>query len=277
VGNPENAVALLLAENELEAQKFAVILDTANKNRQMEEQEIYDEAMAMLASDPAYENEKVLVLAHADWHHGIIGIVSSKITERFNKPCILISLSDGIGKGSGRSIKHFNLFNALTACGEHLTRFGGHELAAGLTLWADNVAAFRHAINEYADSVMQEEDSLPELMIDAELPLPYMTLHTVDKLSVMAPYGMGNPNPVFVCRNLLITGMRLLSEGKHIRLNLSDGNTVINAIGFSMGELYDSLQMHEKIDIVFTLDSNMYKGERQVQVLLKDIRHSISC
>ncbi len=272
VGNPLDAVSLLLAEDDKTANTYAEILDAANRSRQADEQHIFDDAMALLASDDTYKTDKILVLAAEGWHQGIIGIVASRITERFHKPCILISLDGESGKGSGRSIKNFNLFAALSSCGDLLTRFGGHELAAGLTLPTANLQDFRKAINSYAEEVLKPEDSIPELVVDAELPLEYINLHTVDKLSVMAPYGMGNPSPVFVCRNLTITGIRLLSEGKHIRLLLTDGQHMISAIGFSMGTLAETLKTRQKIDIAFTLDSNLYRGERQVQVILKDVK-----
>ena len=131
---------------------------------------------------------------------------------------------------------------------------------------------FRQKINAYAKEVLQPEDYIPEIVIDAELPISYLNLNTIDKISVMAPYGMGNASPVFVCRNLRVTGMRLLSEGKHIKLTLSDGRCTVNAIGFSMGELSKTISIRDMVDIVFTLDSNVYHGERQAQILLKDVR-----
>ncbi len=188
VGDPADAVAMFLSRTMPEAASYAAVLDAENRARQQEEQAILDEALAILAERREYDNEPVLVLAAHGWHHGIIGIVASKITERFYKPCILISQEDGVGKGSGRSISGFNLFEALSACAPYLLKFGGHELAVGLTLQADRVEAFRAAINEYAASVLNPEDCVPEIWVDAELPVEYMNLGTVNRLSVMAPY-----------------------------------------------------------------------------------------
>ncbi len=272
VGDPKCAVELLLSEVDKTAEEYALFLDESNRSRQNAEQDIFKEALAMLESDSRLKEESVLVLAHEGWHHGIIGIVASKITERFHKPCILISLDETTGKGSGRSIKNFNLFAALTECQAHLIKFGGHELAAGLTVAREQIELFRQKINAYAKEVLQPEDYIPEIVIDAELPISYLNLNTIDKISVMAPYGMGNASPVFVCRNLRVTGMRLLSGGKHIKLTLSDGRCTVNAIGFSMGELGKTISIRDMVDIVFTLDSNVYHGERQAQILLKDVR-----
>ncbi|MBE7022670.1 MAG: single-stranded-DNA-specific exonuclease RecJ [Ruminococcaceae bacterium] len=274
VGDPRCAVELLLAEDEQTALQYAQLLDDVNRERQTTEQKIYEEALSILAENDSYSQDAVIVLAHPEWHHGIIGIVASRLTEKLNKPTILISLSQGEGKGSGRSIKGFNLFAALAACEEDLTRFGGHELAAGLTVPAQKLENFRRHINEYAAERLSADDFIPELTIDAELPIAYMNLHTVDKLSVMAPYGMGNPAPVFLCRNLKIVALRPMSEGKHLRLALTDGTYQMDAVGFSMGELLHTLSIGDNVDIVFHLDGNVYRGERRAQVLLKDLRLS---
>ena len=274
VGDPKNAVKMLLCDTMTEAADYAAILDEENRARQQEEQEILNQALAMIESRRAFESESVLVLAGSGWHHGIIGIVASKITERFYKPCILISLDEGIGKGSGRSIKGFNLFAALSACGSHLLKFGGHELAAGLTVEEDKIDDFRTAVNAYAASVLTEEDMIPELWIDANLPVEYMNLKTIQKLSVMAPYGMGNPAPIFASAALSVREIRTMSEGKHLRLTLTKGRYLISAVGFSMGEWAEILHPGDLIDIAFNLEINRYRGTERAQILLKDLRFS---
>jgi len=274
IGDPGCAVELLLAEDDSTAERLAQFLDEENRERQATEQEIYNEALMLLSKDKQFQDDYVIVLAKKGWHHGVIGIVASKLTEKLHKPTILISLSDGEGKGSGRSIKGFNLFDALSHCEGDLIRFGGHELAAGLTVAEDSVEVFRQHINSYAYKILTKEDFIPELMIDAELPIQYLNLNTVDKLSVMAPYGMGNPAPVFLSRNLRIINIRPMSEGKHLRLGLTDGTYVVDAVGFSMGEYLDKLSINDCVDVVFHLEGNVYRGERRVQIQLKDLRHS---
>lgn len=272
VGDPKNAVEMLLSDSARQAAEYAAVLDAENRARQQEEQAIFEQALALLDERKAFADESVLVLAASGWHHGIIGIVASKITERFYKPCVLISLEDGIGKGSGRSIKQFNLFASLSACRSHLVKFGGHELAAGITIREADIDAFRAAVNSYAAKVLKPEERIPEILIDAELPIEYMNLETVRRLSVMEPYGMGNPAPVFCCRGLTVREIRTMSDGKHLRLNLLKDRYMVTAVGFSMGEWADVLNAGDEIDIAFNLDINRYRGEERAQILLKDLR-----
>ena len=273
--DPKLGVELLLAENDEEAEEKARQLDSINRERQVIEQETFDEAMVMLQDGIAqFEKDSVLVLAKEGWHSGIIGIVASKITERFHKPCILLSCDRGESKGSGRSIRGFNLFEALSACGQLLTRFGGHELAAGLTIETTQIEEFRKAINTYAESCLSSEDFVPTLLIDTKLPMGYANLQTVDKLSVLEPFGMHNPNPVFFCTNLRVVGIHTMGDGKHLRLQLSDGQVQAQAVGFSMGPLAEKLTVNSSVDIVYNLEANTYRGERRVQILLKDLRLS---
>ncbi len=273
--DPKLGVELLLAETDEAAEETARLLDSINRERQNIEQEIYEEAMQILSDESErYAKDSILVLSREGWHSGIIGIVASKITEKYNKPCILISSDGGESKGSGRSILGFNLFEGLSYCSDNLIRFGGHELAAGLTVATDEIDAFREKIHAYGRKKLSEADFVPTLVIDTQLPVAYANLNTVDKLSVMEPFGMHNPNPVFYCGGLRVAGVHTMSEGKHLRLQLSDGNVFVQAVGFSMGHLAEKLMVDSRIDIVFNLEANIYRGERRVQILLKDMRLS---
>ncbi len=273
--DPKLGVELLLAQTDEEAEEKASLLDSINRERQAIEQEIYEEAIQMLSDESnRFAKDSVLVLSKNGWHSGIIGIVASKITEKYNKPCILISSDGEESKGSGRSIRGFNLFEALSHCGDKLIRFGGHELAAGLTVATDEIEAFRKEINAYAENHLSEADFVPTLTVDTQLPVSYTNLNTVDKLSVMEPFGMNNPNPVFYCGGLKVTGVHTMSEGKHLRLQLSDGAVSVQAVGFSMGYLAEELSVDDRVDIVFNLEANIYRGERRAQILLKDMRLS---
>lgn len=274
IGDPKMAVEMLLANDDMTADRYANQLNEENKQRQGGEQLIFEDALNIMEQNPGYQDDYVIVLDHPGWHHGIIGIVASKIAERYYRPAILISTEDGKGKGSGRSIRGFNLFEALMRCEEDLEKFGGHELAAGLSLQTDNIGKFRRDINEYARTVLHADDFVPELAIDCELPIDYINLGTVERLSVLEPYGMGNPNPVFCMRGLSIANVRALSEGKHMKLTLSQNGYLIDAIGFNMGGYLERLKTGDKVDIAFSLDVNIFKGERLVQVLLKDVRFS---
>ncbi len=274
MGDPRCAVELLLATDEMSAKKYAEQLDNENRERQETEISILEDALKMIEESEKYKDDYVLVLSHDGWHHGIIGIVASKISERFHKPCILISTDDETGKGSGRSIRSFNLFKALDFCQDSLLKFGGHDLAAGLSIAPDKIDEFREKINLYAKDTLTEEDFTPLLYIDSELPPEYINMNTAERLSILEPYGMGNASPMFFAKEMRISQIRPLSEGKHIKLTLRSGEYYIDAVGFNMGHLVESLKQDDLIDIAFNLDINVYRGMRHLQVLLKDVKMS---
>ncbi len=274
MGDPKCAVELLLSKDDRTARRYAEQLDEENRDRQATEISILEDALNIIAYNREMEDDYVLVLDYEGWHHGIIGIVASKISEKFNKPCILISTGDGLGKGSGRSIKGFNLFQALEECAGELVKFGGHELAAGLSVETERIGEFRKHINQYAKSVMNEADFVPRIYVDAELPIEYINMNTVERLMILEPYGMGNASPVFFARKLTVTYIRPLSDGKHMKLTLSKDDNYVEAVGFNMGAYLEKIKLQDMVDIVFNLDINVFRGERQVQVLLKDLRFS---
>ena len=276
MGEPRCAVELLLATDDMSARKYAEKLDDENRERQETEISILEEALEMIENTPSFQDDYVLVLAHENWHHGIIGIVASKISERFNKPCILISTDKEAGKGSGRSIRSFNLFKALEFCQDTLLKFGGHDLAAGLSIAPDKIEHFREKINQYAKKSLTEEDFVPLLYIDSELPPQYINMNTAERLSILEPYGMGNSSPVFFAKNLTVMQVRSLSEGKHLKLSLRFGEFCVEAVGFNIGHLFKEIKTKDLVDIAFNLDINVYKGMRQLQVLLKDIKFSVT-
>ena len=272
MGDPRCAVELLLSKDDMTAKRYAEILNEKNRERQETEISILEDALSIIESTPTIKDDFVIVLSHDGWHHGIIGIVASKISERFNKPCILISTDEENGKGSGRSIRSFNLFKALENSAHLMQKFGGHDLAAGLSIKPENIDAFRKEINDYAKKCLTEEDFMSILYIDSELPPQYINMNTAEKLSILEPYGMGNACPLFYAKDLTISQIKPLSDKKHMKLLLSLGEYSFEAIGFNMGELLDTLVIDDKIDIVFNIDINIYRGARQLQVLLKDLR-----
>lgn len=274
VGDPKCAVELLLAGDEATAMKYAQMLTDENHQRQETESCILNDALLMIENDATFKDDYVLVLSHDGWHHGIIGIVASKISEKFNRPTILISTENGVGKGSGRSIKTFNLFHALENSGSLLLKYGGHELAAGLSVSDKNIDAFRKDINDYAKSVLTDEDFIPVINIDCELPLKFVSLATIERMTFLEPYGMGNPIPVFYCRNASVVSQRLLKNGKHLKLVLSDGENHVDAIGFNMGTFASNIRQGDSVDVAFSLSVNDFRGDRSAQIVLKDIKKS---
>ena len=273
LGTATTAVELLLTKDENRAREIALALDEENKERQLTEKQIFDEALGMIAADPNFEKKKVIVLAHEDWHHGVIGIVASRLCDMYYKPCILISHSNGVGKGSGRSIKGFNLFDALTHCEKHLTDFGGHAVAAGLNVNMSDLENFTKEINKYADELLTEKDMIPSVDIDCPLSERAVTLENAKMISKLEPFGMGNEKPVFAIANAQVTNIAAVGmDNKHLRLRINKNNQMINCIGFGMGEYASMLKSGDMINIAFQMDINTYQGNETVQLLLKDLK-----
>lgn len=275
VGSANTAVELLVTNSEERAHEIALALEDENRERQQTETEILKDALDMISNIEDADKKHVFVLAKKDWHHGVIGIVASRIVDRFYKPTILISLKDNIGKGSGRSIKGFNLFDALTHCQDILLKYGGHELAAGLGLNYSDIGEFDRQINQYAAEVIKPEDIVPCIRIDDEISPNDITLETAQALSVLEPFGMGNPQPVFSLCGAILVAARTLSDGKHCKLSVSKNGKTLNFIGFGMGSFTDHFVVGNKIDIAFTIGINIFRGEKNLQLIIKDARTSI--
>ena len=271
MGNEKVALDLFLSKDYAEAKKLAIRLNEYNIERQTIEKQIFDEAVQKVEAN---EKDKTCVIVGSKgWHHGIIGIVASKITDMYFKPSILVCFEDGEGKGSGRSIPGFDLHEALMKCEKHLEKFGGHAMAVGVSLKESEFESFKNELEEYAKK--NEIDKIqPVIKIDSELSLKDVSIDSVKSLSMLEPYGEANKMPLFLFKNLKINSIRALSEGKHLKLTLKEDNYMINAIGFNMGELSEKYLLDDKVDIVGNLDINVYNGNENVQIILKDIRKS---
>ncbi len=269
-GKAELAAQLFLTGDANEADRLAAKLCEMNRERQAMENKIFEEATEQLGSSFDKKKDKAIVLWHENWHHGVIGIVASKLADKYFCPSILISIDEDEGKGSGRSIKGFNLFEALSKCSHLLSKYGGHELAAGLTIGKDNLTQFRKELYEYAASCLTDE-CIPSIEIDCEISADELTLNAVDELSKLEPYGMGNPQPKFCIRNMKIVSMIPIGNDKHARFMLeSDGRTYDAVMfGISLDEL--PLAEGDVVDVAFTADINSFRG-REVQLILKDIK-----
>ncbi len=274
IGSAARAVRLFTTDDPELAAAIARELDAENRFRQETETEILRQAVSYIDTQVDAEREKVLVVRGTGWHHGIIGIVASKIMERYHRPAILVSEENGIGKGSGRSIEGFNLFKALMHCEDLLEKFGGHELAAGLSLKAENLDEFRRRINDYADSALSPADLLPCLKIDAFIGKEDVTMQNISDLELMAPFGAGNPGPVFAYEGMKISDIRTVGDSKHLKLRLEDSGLHIDAIGFNMGELAESYSAADMLDSVFTMEINSWNNSRRPQLNLRDVRPS---
>ncbi len=270
------AVELFLSQDMETAEPIAKMLCDINHERQDEENKITEEAYAKITATHDFERDPVIVLDDSTWHHGIIGIVASRITEKYSCPSILISFEgseDGeTGKGSGRSIKGMNLVEVLSKCGDLLEKFGGHELAAGLTIKRDNLEEFKRRINECARECLDAGGSETVLEAECELIPSDITMDQANELYYLEPYGTANPVPTFVMYNVNLYDTALVGGGKHTRLTLKIGRSYVTAMCFR--QTLDELDIYpgDQIDIMFTLDINEYQNQKNLQMIIKDVR-----
>ena len=272
MGHEEEALKLFLAETKEEALEVTKKLNEYNTLRQNTEKAIYEDAVSKIEKENI-ENKNSIVVGGYNWHHGVIGIVSSKVTEKYYKPSILLCFEDGIAKGSGRSIQGFDLYEGLTKCSEFLDKFGGHAMAVGLTLIKENFENFKDKFEKIAEEANIKE-MVPTIYIDEEIKLKDISMDLVKSLSVLEPFGEANKVPLFLIKNLKIDSIRALSEGRHLKLSLRDESVVINAIGFDIGNLAEEYKIGDKIDVVGTLEINSFNGFSSIQINIKDIRKS---
>lgn len=263
-------VDLLLAKEREPASCAAAELDAANRERQEIEREILKDVLSTVRNEPGMAGRRSIVVASEKWHPGVIGIVASRVVEAYHRPVILISLQDGVGKGSGRSIPGLHLHDALLACGEHLQKFGGHRQAAGLTVSEDTLEAFVKSFDEVVAGRLTEEDLTPVLHIDALLTPEQVTRELLELTAAMRPFGMGNPEPVFMLQGVEVQQARVLKES-HLKAKLSAGGIVFDAIGFGMAS---GAVAGDIVDIAFAVELNVWNGRESLQLRLKDIRIS---
>lgn len=274
MGKAEEALELLLSNNINRVNELTQKLNEHNRIRQETEKNIFENAVEQIQKEHLDEGNSIIV-GGENWHHGVIGIVSSKITEMYFKPSILLSFEeDGIGKGSGRSIPGFDLHEALMQCTDIIEKFGGHSMAVGITVRKDNFLKFREEFEQIASKAHIDE-IVPVIQVDAKIDVKDISKEMVESLKQLEPFGEGNRMPVFVFKNLKIDSIRALSEGKHLKLTLKDNNTIINAIGFNLGHLVEEYRIGDKIDVVGVLEINSFNGIESLQINIKDVMRSI--
>lgn len=273
VADASLAVELLLSESLGQAEALAAKLCELNTERQTEENRIAEEAYRMIEQMPEEDKKRILVIDHDDWHPGVIGIVSSRVTERYGLPSILITYEgseDDVGKGSGRSVKGLNLVEALDACRDLLVRYGGHELAAGLSVRRRDVAALRRRLNEYAMEHLSGEELTVQIDVDCELDVRDLSIRLAEELEQLEPFGNGNAAPLFVLRDAHVQKIQPIGGGKHVRLTVEkDGiSTVAVWFGKTVTEL--PFEEGETADFLFQLQINEFNGTYSLQMLLRD-------
>ena len=271
MGFEKEALELFLTNDYKEAKNITERLNKYNQERQQIEKKIYDEAVKMI--EKSEKDKKAIILGNTGWHHGVIGIVSSKITEMYFKPSILVCFEDKIGKGSGRSIPGFDLHGALSDLSNYLIKYGGHEMAVGLGIEKKEFNRFKEAFEEYAKN-KKVEDIVQVLEIDKQVTLKEVNIDVIKELDLLEPFGEANRKPIFAFKNLKIDSIRALSDGKHIKLTLKDGATIINAIGFNMGYVSNDYTLGDQIDVAGMLEINEFNGTNFIQINIKDIMKS---
>ena len=272
LGQAESGVELLLAEEDDRCRMIAEELDAENEERQRIEKEILEEAIAVI-EEKNLADDHVIVVSGEGWHGGVIGIVASRIVERYYRPTIVITTEDGVGKGSCRSISGFDILDALKAGQDILTKFGGHKQAAGLGIEANRIDEFRIRVNEYAKDHADDDIWRPQVKIDAVVAPTEVNEQFVRLLDVLEPFGMANPRPLFACESMPIQSIAKIGKDQQtVKMRVQSLNSTLDCIGWRMPEMVDEYHVADKVDIAFQPDINEWNGQRTVQLVMSDVR-----
>lgn len=276
MGKADAGLHLLTSTSLEEAMAMATGIDEINTERKETQKLTLEEAEYLIDREVDLENDRVIVLASDNFHAGVIGIVASRIVEKYFRPTVLIALAEGTGKGSGRSIPKFNLFKAFSQCSEHFIQFGGHAYAAGLSIAENKVDGFRHAINEVGHCFLKKEDLIPELKIDARLDIENINRRLFNQVHRLEPFGAENPVPVFMANRVRIQNFRTMGkEENHVRFRAVQGSTRMDAIGFGLAEAFSAIDpATDVVDITYEIHLNTWNGQDKVEIRLVDIRLS---
>lgn len=274
LGEAARAVHLLTSFNREEAFDLANLLEQENRNRQSIERDTIDSAILQLNATHDLDSDKILILSGTNWHHGVIGIVASKLKELYNRPVVMISFQNGIGKGSARSIPGFDLYNAFNTCADLLENFGGHKMAAGLTILIESLPELTKRLKKIAAEQIDDQMLNPGLQIESEIDFKDINVQTLTFLRKMAPYGPGNMRPVFCTRNVTISGMPRIIGENHLKFKAAQSRSVLSSIGWKMGSYYEMLISNRPLDLAFVIDENEWNGYKEIQLNVKDIVYS---
>ncbi len=275
LGDAQKAIKLLTTKDETQANAIARVLNAENKRRKDIDEQTLNEALELIETTIDIKNDRAIVLSSYGWHQGVIGIVASRIVERFNRPTVMIAIDGGEGKGSARSIPGFHLYEALKQCEEYLNRYGGHKYAAGLSIDPDKIEPFRRKLNQVSASMLSEEDLIPKLSIDSELELESINDELMQVLEKFAPFGPMNTRPIFVTYNAEVVGTPYIVGSNHLRLKVRRGDRVFDVIGFGFGDVLRSMPSRPTyVDMAYVLEYNNWNGQNRIQLRLKDIKLS---
>lgn len=275
MGSADTAVELLIADNAEMATKKADELESINLRRRAVDNDTMEQAVKMIEETFSIDQLSSLVLHHPEWHLGVIGIVASRLVDKYYRPTIMLSTVDGLIKGSARSIRGFNVYNALKECEEYLLQFGGHEYAAGLTLEQQHLAPFRDRFNLIVDKYFKEADFEPEILVDTDLDLHQVDSRFWKLLSQFEPFGPENAKPVFVSRNLRVVGNPTVVGNGHLKLKVAqNGSATFDAIGFNMHEFLPKIRGNSQggLHLAYIIEENTWNSKTTLQMKIKDIQ-----
>ncbi len=265
---------LLLSEEQDQAYALAQSLESMNTERQRLQRAVVQEALQLIEEDSGFHEQRVIVISKEGWHRGVLGIVASKVMEMYYRPTIVISLKEGVGTASARSIEGFHLHQALSHCSNILEAFGGHKLAAGLTIKEENIGQFKGLINDFAKDLLQVRDLVPSIDIDGEIPISSLNLDLAQKIAELEPYGEGNSEPVFCSRQLTVKSRPQVLGKETLKFWVTDGRATFSAVGFGLARFQDLVQYGEKIDLAYQVGIDDWNKAPTVQLKLKDIQVS---
>lgn len=273
MGNAKIAVRLLLEQEKQEADDLAIKLNELNTKRQQVEKKIYEAALKMI-KDNNLDKRNSIILYNENWHNGVIGIVASRLVNMYYKPVILLTKENGIIRGSGRCQVGFSLYDSLTKCRECLIQFGGHELAAGLSIEEENISKF---IEEFESVVTSQVVGETKQIIDVDEQITFRDLNVnlLKDINILKPYGQSNKEPIFIYKNLKVQSICTIKDGKHLKLTLRDSKYQIEALAFLQGQRRDELKLGDKIDVLCNIDLNTYNTPRTIQLILQDFKKAV--
>ena len=276
MASSDKSLKLLVTQNRLEARQLAVELDNENKYRQMIERDILQQTFDIIEKNRYAEDEGGIVVASEDWHPGVIGIVASRVVDKYFRPTIILTDDNGVYKGSARSIPSFHLYDGLSSLSHLLISFGGHKYAAGVKIAKENLDEFRKKFNELVKANVKKEDFIPEINIDAEIESKDITSEIMQYLEKLEPYGQGNKEPVFFMRNVSKYQYETYvgKEQNHLKCIFEKKGMLFDAIGFNMKDYKDIIAENDEFDILFSLVHNIWKNTKTIQLNLKDIKKS---
>ncbi len=270
----KKAVQLFIEKDYDKALEFAEMLHSDNSDRKEADSSITEEALELISMDDNAVNKKSSVVYRAHWHKGVVGIVASRLIEHYYRPTVVLTQSDGLATGSARSVTGFNLYEAIYQCREYLIAYGGHFAAAGLSMLPENVVAFRNKFEEVVADTIDENLLVPEIIIDAEINFSSVKENFYNIICQMEPFGPQNMRPVFITKNVQDTGYSKIVKELHLRVVLKQHDVILTGIGFNMADKYALLETKKPLDVVFTIDENIWNGNKTLQLKIIDIRIS---